>query len=261
MLPSSHAAVGVMSTPRLSLYAGHNAKSAIRENVHEVAAAAQHCLVLAMLPLAFAPARPKGRRLARHRHARRRLSGLRPGVRRNHQRDRAGAGGQAAEHQGQHREHSAAGGRQDRSRSRAGRGGAGGPERHRPPAGGPAHPRGHVRHARHVRGARRQRPIAPSTTSRASRSRSAPRARASSSSRATCSTASASIATRTSTRSSSTAPATDREMVMSGKAAALWGAGIGWPGFTAVAKGPAGGRFIVPERRRASRASRPSIHS
>ena len=36
------------------------------------------------------------------------------------------------------------------------------------------------------------------------------------------------------------------EMVMSGKAAALWGAGVGWPGFTAVAKGPAGGRFIMP---------------
>jgi len=36
------------------------------------------------------------------------------------------------------------------------------------------------------------------------------------------------------------------EMVMNGQAAALWGAGVGWPGFTAVAKGPAGGRFIVP---------------
>jgi TRAP transporter TAXI family solute receptor len=36
------------------------------------------------------------------------------------------------------------------------------------------------------------------------------------------------------------------EMVMSGKAAALWGAGVGWPGFTTVANGPAGGRFIVP---------------
>ena len=36
------------------------------------------------------------------------------------------------------------------------------------------------------------------------------------------------------------------DMVMSGKAAALWGAGVGWPGFVAVAKGPAGGRFIVP---------------
>jgi uncharacterized protein len=36
------------------------------------------------------------------------------------------------------------------------------------------------------------------------------------------------------------------EMVMNGKAAALWGAGVGWPGFTAVANGPAGGHFIVP---------------
>jgi uncharacterized protein len=37
------------------------------------------------------------------------------------------------------------------------------------------------------------------------------------------------------------------EMVMSGKAAALWGAGAGWPGFTAVANGPAGARFLVPD--------------
>jgi TRAP transporter TAXI family solute receptor len=37
------------------------------------------------------------------------------------------------------------------------------------------------------------------------------------------------------------------DMVLSGKAAALWGGGAGWPGFTAVAKGPAGGRFIVPD--------------
>jgi uncharacterized protein len=35
-------------------------------------------------------------------------------------------------------------------------------------------------------------------------------------------------------------------MVLSGEVAALWGGGSGWPGFTAVAKGPAGGRFIVP---------------
>ena len=35
-------------------------------------------------------------------------------------------------------------------------------------------------------------------------------------------------------------------MVMDGRAAALWGGGIGWPGFGAVAKGPAGGRFIAP---------------
>ena len=36
-------------------------------------------------------------------------------------------------------------------------------------------------------------------------------------------------------------------MVMDGRAAALWGGGIGWPGFTAVAGGPAGGRFLVPD--------------
>jgi TRAP transporter TAXI family solute receptor len=35
-------------------------------------------------------------------------------------------------------------------------------------------------------------------------------------------------------------------MVLSGEAAALWGGGTGWPGFTAVAKGPQGARFIVP---------------
>jgi uncharacterized protein len=37
------------------------------------------------------------------------------------------------------------------------------------------------------------------------------------------------------------------EMVIGGKAAALWGAGAGWPGFAAVAKGPAGARFLVPD--------------
>lgn len=37
------------------------------------------------------------------------------------------------------------------------------------------------------------------------------------------------------------------QMVMSGEAAALWGGGTGWPGFMAMAKGPAGARFIVPE--------------
>ena len=35
-------------------------------------------------------------------------------------------------------------------------------------------------------------------------------------------------------------------MVLDGRAAALWGGGTGWPGFTAVANGPAGARFIVP---------------
>jgi TRAP transporter TAXI family solute receptor len=33
-------------------------------------------------------------------------------------------------------------------------------------------------------------------------------------------------------------------MVLDGRAAALWGAGVGWPGFTAVAK--AGGRLVAP---------------
>jgi TRAP transporter TAXI family solute receptor len=36
-------------------------------------------------------------------------------------------------------------------------------------------------------------------------------------------------------------------MVMDGRVAALWGGGIGWPGFTAVARGPAGARFIAPD--------------
>jgi uncharacterized protein len=35
-------------------------------------------------------------------------------------------------------------------------------------------------------------------------------------------------------------------MVEDGRVAALWGGGIGWPGFTAVAKSPGGARFIVP---------------
>lgn len=36
-------------------------------------------------------------------------------------------------------------------------------------------------------------------------------------------------------------------MVMDGRAAALWGAGIGWPGFAAVASSQAGARFIAPD--------------
>lgn len=35
-------------------------------------------------------------------------------------------------------------------------------------------------------------------------------------------------------------------MVADGRAAALWGAGIGWPGFVAVANSPGGARFIAP---------------
>jgi hypothetical protein len=37
------------------------------------------------------------------------------------------------------------------------------------------------------------------------------------------------------------------KMVMDGRVTALWGGGTGWPGFAAVAAGPAGGRFIVPD--------------
>src|SRR6202140_1423492 len=36
-------------------------------------------------------------------------------------------------------------------------------------------------------------------------------------------------------------------MVQDGRAAALWGAGIGWPGFAAVAAAPGGARFIAPD--------------
>lgn len=40
-------------------------------------------------------------------------------------------------------------------------------------------------------------------------------------------------------------------MVIDGRAAALWGAGIGWPGFEAMAK--QGGRFVVPNAREIQR--------
>ena len=36
-------------------------------------------------------------------------------------------------------------------------------------------------------------------------------------------------------------------MVLDGRAAALWGAGIGWPGFTTMARSPGGARFIAPD--------------
>ena len=36
-------------------------------------------------------------------------------------------------------------------------------------------------------------------------------------------------------------------MVLDGRVAALWGGGLGWPGFTAVATGAAGARFLVPD--------------
>jgi TRAP transporter TAXI family solute receptor len=36
-------------------------------------------------------------------------------------------------------------------------------------------------------------------------------------------------------------------MVLDGRVAALWGGGLGWPGFTAVAGAPGGARFIAPD--------------
>jgi TRAP transporter TAXI family solute receptor len=36
-------------------------------------------------------------------------------------------------------------------------------------------------------------------------------------------------------------------MVLDGRAAALWGAGIGWPGFKSMAESPGGARFVVPD--------------
>ncbi len=35
-------------------------------------------------------------------------------------------------------------------------------------------------------------------------------------------------------------------MVLSGEVAAMWGGGIGWPAFEAIARGPGGARFIAP---------------
>jgi hypothetical protein len=35
-------------------------------------------------------------------------------------------------------------------------------------------------------------------------------------------------------------------MVLDGRAAALWGGGVGWPGFTTMAKAQGGARFIAP---------------
>ena len=42
-------------------------------------------------------------------------------------------------------------------------------------------------------------------------------------------------------------------MVQDGRAAALWGGGIGWPGFATMAKAPGGARFIAPSDREIDR--------
>lgn len=43
------------------------------------------------------------------------------------------------------------------------------------------------------------------------------------------------------------------ELVIGGQAAALWGAGIGWPGFVAVAESPRGAKFIAPSQEQIDR--------
>jgi TRAP transporter TAXI family solute receptor len=42
-------------------------------------------------------------------------------------------------------------------------------------------------------------------------------------------------------------------MVLDGRVAALWGGGLGWPGFAAVTKAPGGARFIAPDSVEAAR--------
>ena len=42
-------------------------------------------------------------------------------------------------------------------------------------------------------------------------------------------------------------------MVADGRATALWGAGLGWPGFAAVARAPGGARFVAPNADEARR--------
>ena len=50
-------------------------------------------------------------------------------------------------------------------------------------------------------------------------------------------------------------------MILDGRVVALWGGGIGWPGFTAVAQAPGGARFVVPDRdeRARIRARQPQL--
>jgi TRAP transporter TAXI family solute receptor len=42
-------------------------------------------------------------------------------------------------------------------------------------------------------------------------------------------------------------------MVLDGRAAAMWGGGVGWPPFMSIAKGPAGARFVSPSAQEVAR--------
>src|SRR5688500_11910679 len=42
-------------------------------------------------------------------------------------------------------------------------------------------------------------------------------------------------------------------MVLDGRAAAMWGGGVGWPPFMSIAKGPVGARFVSPSAQEVSR--------
>ncbi len=48
-------------------------------------------------------------------------------------------------------------------------------------------------------------------------------------------------------------------MVLDGRAAALWGGGIGWPGFMAVARDPGRARFIAPAKDAITRLTRSDL--
>ena len=184
---------------------------------------------------------------ARHRDARRRLPGLWRGRSPTtvHEADPS-LDVEAAEHQGQHRERAAARGRPARHRARAGRGRARGASpasaarrptsRSSPPcirrpacswcaADSPY--RTHRRPHGQAGGVRRA------------------RAPASSSSPATCSTGSASTRRQDFQAIYLERAGDGPAMVLDGRAAALWGGGTGWPGFTTVAKA-GGARFIAP---------------
>ena len=49
--------------------------------------------------------------------------------------------------------------------------------------------------------------------------------------------------------------------VIDGRAAAMWGGGVGWPPFLAIAKNPAGARFVAPDATRSDALRRNTCSS